>query len=225
MTDITEIWKFPLRRGNSSHPRYGACFMDAVSYLEYGTLGDHPECVCPVIAAFGRVINDAMSEEGRQRLRVFIPRLVGTVDPESERARSEYLAWQAIRVFAPLALETAGFRKQATALRNFEGSLQDAAAVADAAKVDARALGVASGVAAWAEAAARTAATWDFGGYTASCAAANTVAIAANTAAANSIEDAIIVALDGVLAIGRQAEPMDMQQAWLAVRNFELASS
>jgi hypothetical protein len=35
----------------------------------------------------------------------------------------------------------------------------------------------------------------------------------------------MIAALDGVLAIGRQAEPMDVQQAWLAVRNFELASS
>jgi hypothetical protein len=115
-----------LRRGHGIHPRDGACLLDAVSYLEYGTLGDHPECVCPVIAAFGRGINDAMSDEGRQRLRVFIPRLVGTVDPDSEQARAEYLAWQAIRVFAPLALEAAGFKEQATALRNFEGSLQDA---------------------------------------------------------------------------------------------------
>lgn len=153
-TDINDIWRFDLRRGNSKDPRNGACLLDAVSWLEYGTLGDHPACVCPVIAAFGRGINDAMSDIGRQRLKAFIPRLVGTVDPASEVARAEYLAWQAIRVFAPLALDAAGLHDQATALRNCQGTLTEAAEAA-----------------AWAE-------------------------------------DAMMAALDGVLRIGRQAEPI-----------------
>ena len=101
-TDLNDLWRFDLRRGKSSDPREGACLLDAVSWLEYGTLGDHPPCVCPVIAAFGRRINDAMSDAGRQRLKVFLPRLVGTVDPSAEQARAEYLAWVAIRVFAPM---------------------------------------------------------------------------------------------------------------------------
>ena len=125
--DLSTLWRFPLRRGNSDDPRNGACLLDAVSWLEYGTLGDHPRCVCPVIASFGRGINDAMTDAGRQRLRVFIPRLVGTVDPPAERARAEYLAWQAIRVFAPLALDAAGRHEDAARLRVFEGSLSNAA--------------------------------------------------------------------------------------------------
>ena len=131
--DITDIWKFVLRRGASRDPRQGACLLDAVSWLEYGTLGDHPPCVCPVIAAFGRGINDAMSDAGRQRLRAFIPRLVGTVDPSAEKKRGEFLAWQAINVFAPLALEAAGLHERAATLRVMRHSLTDAAAAADAA--------------------------------------------------------------------------------------------
>ena len=104
MNDINDIWRFDLRKGNSTDPRDGACLMDAVSWLEYGTLGDHPPCVCPIIAAFARGVNDAMNDEERQSLKVYMPRLVGTVDPDSEQARAEYLAWQAIRVFAPSRL-------------------------------------------------------------------------------------------------------------------------
>ncbi|MDE2469558.1 MAG: hypothetical protein KGL35_12630, partial [Bradyrhizobium sp.] len=144
MTDLSTLWHFPLRMGNSDDPRNGACLLDAVSWLEYGTLGDHPPCVCPVIAAFGRGINDAMSDTSRQRLRVFIPRLVGTVDPAAERARAEYLAWQAIRVFAPIALDAAGRREDAGRLRGFEGTLADAARAANAARSAADAAGAAA---------------------------------------------------------------------------------
>src|ERR1041385_3644499 len=132
MTDISNIWQFPLRRGNSPDPREGACLLDAVSWIEYGTLGDHPPCVCPVIAAYGRGINDAMSDAGRQQLRAYIPRLVGTVDPENERARAEYLAWQAIRVFATFALDTAGHCADADKMRHFTGTLAEAAEAAEA---------------------------------------------------------------------------------------------
>jgi hypothetical protein len=193
--NVNEIWKFKLRRGNSANPREGACLLDAVSWLEYGTLGDHPACVCPVIAAFGRGINDAMSDEGRQRLKLFIPRLVGTVDPEHERERAEYLAWQAIRVFAPLALDAVGQHKHATVLRNFTGSLAEAA---------------------WAAGAAAEAAAW------AAWAAAGAAGAAAEAAWA-AAEDAMIAALEGVLAIGRQAEPVEPARFDAAVRLFEEA--
>jgi len=207
MTEINDIWKFDLRKGNSDDPREGACLLDAVSWLEYGTLGDHPACVCPVIAAFGRGINDAMSDEGRQRLKLYIPRLVGTVDPAHEQERAEYLAWQAIRVFAPIALDAAGLHEHASHLRNFAGSLEAAAAAAaDAAAAEA------AWAAAWAAAAAAEAA-W-------AAAAAEAARTAARTAAA---EDAMLAALDGVLAIGRQAEPIEPARFATAVRLFEAA--
>ena len=237
-TNLIDIWRFPLRKGNSHNPREGACLLDAVSWLEYGTLGDHPPCVCPVIAAFGRGINDAMNNIGRQRLVSFIPRLVGTVDPKSERARAEYLAWQVIRVFAPLALDVAGLHGHATRLREFKGTLSDAAYVANAADA-AYAAYAAAADAAYAAynavaydaanaayAAAYAANTANAAAYVAAyAAAAYDAADAAAAAGHAACEDAMIAALDGVLRIGRQAEPLDVPAATAALRAFEIASA
>lgn len=100
MTDLSTLWAFELSKGNSKDPRKGACLLDAVSWLEYGHLGDHPECVCPVIAAYGRIINDLLPHAERQRLRVYIPRLVGTVDKAAESARTAAIGRHAER-YAP----------------------------------------------------------------------------------------------------------------------------
>ncbi len=254
MYDLNNLWKYELCSGNSDAPRNGACLMDAVSWLEYGRLGDHPECVCPVIATFGRGINDAMSNKGRQRLRVFIPRLVGTVDPKNEKARGEYLAWQAIRVFAPLALNVAGLKNEASVLRNFSGGLDTAnAAARAAADAAARAASAAasaahaaastaaraaSAAAYAANAAARAASAARAAAYAANAAAgaaasaaASTAANAAHAAASAAAdaaadaatEDAMVNALDGVLKIGKQAEPIIPIKFNLAVEKFELA--
>jgi hypothetical protein len=224
--NINNIWKFHLRKGDSPRPQDGACLLDAVSWFEYGRLGDHPPCVCPVIAAFGRGINDAMNDEGRQRLKIFIPRLIGTVDPEHEQARAEYLAWQAIRVFAPLALDASGRTTEAAKLRAFEGSL---AYAADAAYAAARAADGAA-EAAWAadaaraaDGAARVAARAAYAARVAARAAARAAYAARVAARAARAEDAMIAALDGVLKIGRQAEPIEAARVIAANRSFELA--
>lgn len=219
MTEIGDLWRFDLRRGNSENPREGACLLDAVSWFEYGTLGDHPPCVCPVIAAYARPVNDALGHADRQRLKVFLPRLVGTVDPESEQARAEYLAWQAIRVFAPMALRATGLPaliERATRLENFSGSLKEAeeAGWAEVAWAEAAEASRAASQAA-ARAAARAA-------WAAEAAWAEAAAEAAR-AAAETNADAMIAALDGVLKIGRQAEPMEPAQMLAAVERFDAA--
>jgi hypothetical protein len=191
-TDLSNIWQFNLRKGNSPDPTQGACLLDAVSWFEYGTIGDRPPCVCPVIAAFARGINDVMSDGERQRLKAFLPRLPGTVDPDREQARAEYLAWQAIRVFVPLALDAAGLHQHGQTLREFSGALEQAAAAAAAA----------------------------------ACYAADGDAAAARYAAsaASAVGGcAMIEALDGVLAIGRQAEPVTPGRWEEAQRTFALA--
>ena len=234
MSDISNIWQFELRKGNSPDPREGACLLDVVSWLEYGELGDRPPCVCPVIAAFGRGINDAMSDAGRQRLRVYIPRLVGTVDPESETPRAIYLAWQTIRVFAPLALDFAGRHADADRLRHFEGTLSEAAETAwAAASISSRrmrkdeawtALGAAR--AAWAAAEAAEEAAAEAAEEAAAEAAEAAAAATAEThsaAVVQAVEDAMIATLEGVLAIGRQAEPILPERFSEAVRLFEMA--
>jgi len=265
MTDITTIWQFDLRRGNSPDPREGACLLDAVSWFQYGMLGDHPPCTCPVQAAFGRPINDFLSDAGRQRLKIFIPRLVGTVDPASEPARAEYLAWRAIRVFAPLALDAAGLPREAARLRKSKtlkaaartaraaASAADSAADSAAASASAYAYAAAAFAADSAAAAsvAASAAASVAAGYAADSAgaagatfaadsvAAGYAAFAADSAAAASVaagyaadsagaagatvEDAIIETMDGVLRIGRQAEPISPERVAEAVRAFALA--
>jgi hypothetical protein len=229
-TDLSNIWQFNLRKGNSPDPTQGACLLDAVSWFEYGTIGDRPPCVCPVIAAFARGINDVMSDGERQRLKAFLPRLPGTVDPDREQARAEYLAWQAIRVFVPLALDAAGLHQHGQTLREFSGALEQAAAAAAAAACyAATAARYAASAAAARYAASAVAARYAASAAAAAaCYAATAARYAASAAAARYAASAVggcamIEALDGVLAIGRQAEPVTPGRWEEAQRTFALA--
>ncbi len=116
-TDVTNIWEYKLTRGGSSDPHYGACMMDAVSWFAYGELGDHPACVSPVLAGYCRAINDLMSDTDRQQLRAYIPSLINSVDPAAENERAEYLARQALTIFAPAVLTHAKRKADAIKLR------------------------------------------------------------------------------------------------------------
>lgn len=102
---VEPLWKFDLTRGHSDTPATGACLLDAVSWIEYGVLDDHPKCVCPVLAAYGRTLNDGLNHVDRQRLRPFISLLVDTVDPPFEHLRGMFLIQEAARRVVPLALE------------------------------------------------------------------------------------------------------------------------
>ena len=191
-----DIWNFMLRRGNGHNPSEGACLMDAVSWFEYGTLGDHPECVCPVIAAYCRNVNDAMTDAGRQKLKVFIPRLIGTRDEASERERAEYLVWQAIKVFTPFWLDKAGMAASAALLRGYEGSIEGARVHLEAIKKRAAYTSSSAYYAAYASSASAYDAEWEPLG---------------------------LAALDGVLRIGKQAEPLEPARVIAANKTFAKA--
>jgi len=214
--NIDDIWKFDLRHGNSDHPRNGACLLDAVSWFAYGKLGDHPECACPVITKYAIIINDTLPDGERQKLKPFIFRLMGSRDPASEQARAEYLAWQAITVFAPLALDAAGVEDQAAKLRGFDKSLglNDAAYAARAAYA-AYAAGAARAARAAADAAAAARAAARAADY-----AADAAAYAADAARAHK---EAINTLDGVLKIGKQSSEPDIAAVREAVEAFERA--
>lgn len=220
--DFSDMWKWDLRQGNSPDPSNGACVMDAVSWFHYGTLGDHPECACPVITEFAIRVNDALPDDERQKLKPFIFRMIGNRDPASEQERAEYLAWQSIRVFAPFALDAAGLTHEAEKLRRFEGSLEDAAGAArtatyTAARAAAYAAAYAAYTAARAAYAARTAAR---AARTAARAAAY---VAADAAHKKPVWHAMIDTLDGVLRIGKQADEYTEVQVADAVSRFERA--
>lgn len=182
-------------------PDKGMCAMEMVAWLEGLPHSDEPECTCPVIAAFVRRINDNMNQEGRDRLLAYLPRLVGTVSPEHEQERAEYLTWQAIRVFAPKALRAAGLETETEASQlerssNFFEAERNATATTNTAYA-AYAAAYAANTAANTADAAAYAAYADAAAY-----AADAAAYAANPTA--DYGD-IFASLDGVLAIGRQS--------------------
>src|SRR4051794_15263266 len=71
---MDDIWKFELTMGHSPDPTNGACVVDATSWFHNGTLDDHPQCVCPVLAAFCRPINDGLNDQDRQTMFMATPK-------------------------------------------------------------------------------------------------------------------------------------------------------
>ena len=67
------------------------CLLEAASYQAGEPWSDRPQCVSPVLAAYGRNLNDVLPENTRQRLVPFIPRLLNTAGDGLDEQRS-YLA-------------------------------------------------------------------------------------------------------------------------------------
>lgn len=81
-----------LARGKHSSPANGACIMELASMLAGEPFSDHPDSVCPVIAALMRRYNDAADDERRQDLKAYAVRVIGSrSDPETELMRLRHL--------------------------------------------------------------------------------------------------------------------------------------
>jgi hypothetical protein len=93
-----------IKSGKHSSFAEGACLLELVAYVADEPFSDHPACVSPVLAAFGRRLNDNMRDDERQILRPYIAKLVRTVDPAQEQVRYRILCWAAVTEFAPAAL-------------------------------------------------------------------------------------------------------------------------
>ena len=102
--------------GVGQHPRTDAptgdrdlCIMEAVAYIAGEPWSDSPACASPVISAFLRSWNDALSDADRDRLlpaAVWVTRLVGSRGDSATEVRRAYLAldWL-IRVHTPAWLD------------------------------------------------------------------------------------------------------------------------
>ena len=194
-------------------PDGGTCINEAAvvvagfSYREVTSITDLPESFCPVISQYALTLNDAMSEgELLNRLRPFAARLSGSSDSRkrvSERAL--YLAMRAAQIFAPLALEAVDalearrLRRTAApedvmreldrlARRPWPDDIREAVGAAQRALARARATKNAI--------------------YTAELAAVSAVRAAAVN---ESAWDRAIEALEGVLVIGRQTDPVETE--------------
>jgi hypothetical protein len=80
-----------LARGSHSKREQGVCLMEAVAWFAGEKHSDHPKCVDPALAAYGRALNDHLRDDDRQLLKPLIPRLVGTVGSYALMQRRAYL--------------------------------------------------------------------------------------------------------------------------------------
>ena len=163
-----------LAKGAHKDRSDGLCLLEAVAWFAGEPHSDHPACVSPVLAAYGRSLNDALGDDSRRLLIPFISVLSRTAGDGLDEARG-YLAldW-IIRVYTPAWLDVAGLTREARALRDLR-CISDMAAVQDA-----RPVVLSAWDAAWA---AARAAAWD-AARAAAWAAAGDAAWAAAWAAA-----------------------------------------
>ena len=108
-----------LSKGSHAYQEEGMCTMEMVAYLAGESHSDHPQCACPVIAAFVRRLNDAMPNDDIRTslLLPLVPRLIGTRStPEIELRRGYLAADFAARAAAPAALRAAGLDEEAQTL-------------------------------------------------------------------------------------------------------------
>ena len=101
-----------LAPGSHSSPREGVCVVELASLMAGEKFSDHPRCVCDVIAAFLRSLNDRVGHSDRQRLRPYAGRAVG-----SSAAR------RITRQRRDVCLATAGARIEAGPIRRLLGRL------------------------------------------------------------------------------------------------------
>jgi len=113
-----------LAKGNHK-PETDLCVMEAVAYFAGERHSDRAACACPAITSFAIAINDMCTDEQRQRLKPYIPLIVGTRDG-NELKRAELFTWKAIRVSAPYWLRRARLNHLADELAEFNGSFFEA---------------------------------------------------------------------------------------------------
>ena len=157
-----EFGRLRLENGSHQGPDEGVCLMEAVAWLAREPHSDDPACVCPVLGAFGRDLNDRLDVERRQRLKPLIPALVGTASDGHAEARGFMAMDWIVRTYTPAWLRLARLDSEADDLQSLP-EIADAATLRGAQEVlDAAAARDAAREAAWEAAwAAAWAAAWD----------------------------------------------------------------
>lgn len=168
LTDrLAQLDQITLDKGAHDDFDDGHCAMEVVAWLAGLGHTDAPSCASPVLTTFTISLNDSWDEANRQRIKPFLPRMVGTRGDGLDETRS-YLAldWL-VRTYTPAWLDLAGLTVEAQALRDLRRIVDRVAAQAAGPVVrDASTKAAAARAAAWDAAwdAARAAAgdaAWD----------------------------------------------------------------
>jgi hypothetical protein len=136
-----------LGAGSHSDPERGMSLLEAASYVAGEPFSDHPKCVCPALAGFGRNLNDVLPDDQRQRLLPFVPRLLGTADDGKLQERGIAAARWLITVYTPTFLDLAGIEHK---LRELPINSWDDVVAAQPQLDDAKQRAAAARAAAWA---------------------------------------------------------------------------
>ena len=192
-----------LKQGCHRSFEAGACAMEAVAYLAGEPHSDHPKCASPVISAFMRDWNDSLDDEGRQKLKPYLPKLIGTVGtPEQEQIRGLMAADWFIHHHVPAWLQLAGLNDAADKIRALPvldswdavesavPALEEAKTAASAARSEARS---AAESAAWS---AAESAAWS-AAWSAAAEAVKPVGV--------SLQQSAFELLDAMIAVGQEA--------------------
>ncbi len=195
-----------LGKGGHRNPDDGLCLLEAVAFMAGEPHSDSPACVSPVLADFGRDLNDRLDDDRRQQLKPLISLMPGTAGDGLDEARG-YLAldWL-IRTYTPAWLDLAGLSAEAAELRALRRIVDLAAAQAAGPVVRAAreksyaardAAGAAAGAAAWAAARdAAWAAAWAAAGDAAGDAARDAARDAAGAALKPTVDQLQTSAID-----------------------------
>jgi len=106
-TDL-DLDTLTLAEGAHDDRSEGLCLMEAVAWFAGETHTDHPECVSPVLGAFGRELNDCLPDDKRQQLRSLIPLLPGTAGDGLDQARGLMAARWLVCEWLPAWLDLTG---------------------------------------------------------------------------------------------------------------------
>src|SRR5438093_13043779 len=110
MRGIEELSAIRLDKGSHRTFADGHCVMEVVAWFAGRKHTDAPECVSPVLRNFSMKLNDEWGDEDRQKLKTFIPYLVGTAGDGKDELRGWLAADWLVRVYTPTWLELAGIR-------------------------------------------------------------------------------------------------------------------
>ncbi len=211
-----EFGRLRLENGSHQGPDEGVCLMEAVAWLAREPHSDEPKCVCPVLGAFGRDLNDRLDVERRGRLKPLIPALVGTASDGQAEARGFMAMDWIVRTYTPAWLRLARLDTDAEGLESLPEIVN--METLDAARGRLGAVRRSDGVAAWAATrAAAWAAAWDAAGdaaWAATRAAAGAAAWDAAGAAAWAAARA--AAVDATRAAAGAAAGAAGAAAWAA---------
>jgi hypothetical protein len=69
-----------IQHGFGSSPESGGCIMQITGWFKNGAWDDAPDCVMPFLRSMSVRVNDAVSDEARQRMWLAVPRLLATGD-------------------------------------------------------------------------------------------------------------------------------------------------